>query len=151
MKSRKLGWLIAFALVAMSAGTTFAASTDAAADQSDAAKMMHKLGRGVVNVLTCWVEIPRHVAKEWEKTDPFSGTVLGTAEGFGWGFARFATGVYESFTFLLPVPADYQPMMLPEFVVTDIWGDPIPGFDETSTARPSGSTNLPSYPQQFNY
>jgi len=151
MKSRKLGWLIALALVAMSAGTAFAASNDATTEQTDSAKMLHKLGRGVVNVLTCWVEIPRHVAKEWEITDPLTGTVMGTVEGFGWGFARFATGVFDFFTFPLPVPADYQPLMLPEFVITDIWGDPIPGFDEASTAKPGNSTNLPSYPQQFNY
>jgi len=151
MKSMKLGWLIALALIVMSAGAARAASTDDAAEQSDAAKMMHKLGRGVVNVFTCWVEVPKNIAKEWDKMDPVSGTVVGFFEGFGWGFARFATGVYDTFTFLLPVPADYQPLMTPEFIVTDVWGDPIPGFDETSTAKPNNTSVTPSYPQQFSY
>ena len=40
---------------------------------SESAKMFHKLGRGLVNVFTSWVEIPRMVAIQWEETDPVTG------------------------------------------------------------------------------
>jgi putative exosortase-associated protein (TIGR04073 family) len=135
----------------LSAPMARAASGDVYRQESDAGKMMHKLGRGVVNVLTCWVEVPRNIAAEWEKTDPATGFVLGTVKGFGWGFARLATGVYETFTFPLPVPENYQPMLQPEFVLTDVWGDPIPGISEFSANDPNYPDNTPVYPQNFNF
>ena len=91
---------------------------------------MHKLGRGIVNVLTGWIEIPKNVAVEWKKTDPFSGVVIGTVKGFGWGWGRTVSGVYDIVTFPLPVPEDYNPLMEPEFILPDIWGADFPHYDE---------------------
>jgi putative exosortase-associated protein (TIGR04073 family) len=142
---------LAALVTVLSAGSAFAGADEVYRQQSDATKMMHKLGRGVTNVLTCWVEWPRNVAIEWEKTDPATGLILGTVKGFGWGFARFATGIYETFTFPFPVPEGYEPMLEPEFVVTDVWGDPIPGFDEAQSIKPENPMQGPVYPQRFSY
>jgi putative exosortase-associated protein (TIGR04073 family) len=150
MKSFKLSALMALTLLCL-AGSAFAQSGDIYRQQSDANKMFHKLGRGVVNVLTCWVEVPRNIAIEWEKTDPATGLVLGTVKGAAWGFSRLATGVFEVFTFPLPVPEAYQPLMEPEFVVTDVWGDPIPAFAEYSAVNPNNPRDAAVYPQAFNY
>lgn len=150
MKWTKFASLFTLTLVLV-AGTASAASEDVARQQTDAGKMMHKLGRGVVNVLTCWVEWPRNIAKEWEKTDPVTGFVVGSVKGIGWGFARFATGVYDTVTFPFPVPENYQPMIEPEFVITDVWGAPIPELNEFGSNDPSYPTNAPIYPQRFNF
>lgn len=150
MKWMKFAALAAL-IFAMNAGPAHAASEDVYREQSDASKMMHKLGRGVVNVLTCWVEVPRNIASEWEKMDPVSGFFVGGIEGLGWGFARFASGVYEVFTFPLPIPEGYKPLIEPEFVVTDVWGDPIPGFDENQSVKPDNPRGAPIYPQGFSY
>ncbi len=114
MKWTKYTGLAVLAFVLMS-GVSLAQSVNYEREQSDASKMLHKLGRGFVNVVTCWVEIPRNIAIEWENTDPVSGLFVGGIEGIGWGFARFASGVYEVVTFPIPVPAGYKPMMEPEF------------------------------------
>lgn len=145
-------------LAMLIAGTMLLASTSAHAEageiyreQSAAAHMMHKLGRGVVNIATFWVEVPRNIAIAWERTDPFTGLLLGTVKGVGWGFARLATGVYETVTFPFPIPEDYRPMMEPEFVVTDIWGDPIPELTEFDSNDPMYPSGAPIYPQRFNF
>lgn len=151
MKRTRFAVLFALTLI-LSSGMAFAAGTsEVNRQQSCAGKMLHKLGRGVTNTLTCWVEIPRNIAIEWEKTDPATGFFMGTVIGTGWGFARLATGVFETVTFPFPVPEDYQPMLEPEFVVTDIWGDPIPDLTEFSANDPNYPTNAPIYPQRFNY
>ena len=151
MKFTKVAMVLAALVFVLMAGATRAESANEIyRQQSDTQKMLHKLGRGITNVFTSWVEIPRNVAIEWEKTDPASGFVLGTVKGFGWGFSRLATGVYDVFTFPYPVPRDYEPMMEPEFVISDIWGKPIPGLTEFRSNDPEYSrANV--HPNQFNF
>lgn len=150
MKLMKAVTLAALVFIG-SAGMAYSAAGEVYRQQSDSSKMMHKLGRGVTNVLTFWVEWPRNVAIEWEKTDPATGLVLGTVKGFGWGFTRLVTGVYDAVTFPFPVPENYQPLLEPEFVITDVWGDPIPGISEFSANDPNYPENTPVYPQRFNF
>lgn len=149
MKLKKMIALVC--LVSMAAGPAMAASSDPDRDQSTIGKMMHKLGRGVTNILTCWVEIPRNIAREWERTDPATGLVLGTAKGVGWGFTRLATGAYETATFPFPVPTDYMVMLEPEFVVTDVWGDPIPDLTELDSNDPGAINSGGVHPNRFRF
>jgi putative exosortase-associated protein (TIGR04073 family) len=151
MKFTKVAMVMVVLAFTLMAGTTHAESANEIyRQQSDTQKMLHKLGRGFTNVLTSWVEVPRNVAIEWEKTDPASGFILGMIKGFGWGFSRLVTGVYDVFTFPFPVPRNYEPMMEPEFVVSDIWGEPIPELTELSSNDPEYSgSNV--HPNQFNF
>ena len=103
---------------------------DLSRSKSEPASMMHKLGRGVVNFFTGWIEIPKNIAVEWKKSDPFSGFVVGTVKGFGWGWGRTLCGVYDVFTFPLPIPENYAPLMDPEFILPGIWGADFPYYDE---------------------
>lgn len=107
-----------------------AGADDLTRSKSEAASMMHKLGRGIVNVLTGWIEIPKNIAVEWKKTEPFTGFVMGTVQGVGWGVGRTATGLYDIVTFPLPIPEGYKPLMEPEFILPDLWGKDLPYFDE---------------------
>jgi len=152
MKWTKFAALVGFVFI-LTAGLAQAGvgADEPYREQTASAKMLHKLGRGITNVFTCWVEVPRNIASEWQKTDPVTGFFMGTVEGLGWGFARFATGVYDTCTFPFPIPADYQAMMEPEFVITDIWGDPVPDLTEFSSNDPKYPTKAPIYPDRFSF
>lgn len=101
-----------------------------------AGKMFKKLGRGVVNILTGWMEVPKHMAKRWRQYDPITGIIVGGVEGFGWAFCRTLTGAYDVISFPFAVPKDYQPLMQPEFLLPTIWGESIPEMDGVSGLRP---------------
>ena len=93
-------------------------------------QMFHKLGRGVSNVLLGWVEVPKNIAKEWRRTEPFTGTIVGFFKGFGWAVARTVAGVYEVISFPFPVPKNYEPIMYPEFVMPSVWGERLPIYSD---------------------
>ncbi|CAN5283535.1 hypothetical protein BH09SUM1_BH09SUM1_15500 [soil metagenome] len=108
-------------------------------ENTDIDKIFHKLGRGIVNVLTGWVEIPKNIAKEWRRTDPFTGTVVGLIKGLGWGIARTFAGFYEVISFPFPVPRNYEAIMQPEFVLPTVWGERLPLYRDEFIGS-SGST-----------
>lgn len=150
-KFKKLVSLITLATV-LSVGVAHAQSDyDVERDQSTIGKMMTKLGRGVLNIVTCWLEIPRNVAIQWEQTDPITGLFVGGAKGIGWGFARLVTGAYETLSFPFPVPPGYVAMIEPEYIVQDVWGADIPGLTNSDSNDPRYPANAPIYPQNFNF
>lgn len=75
-----------------------------------------KLGRGVANTLTGWLEIPKGVHTTANETNAFVGMTGGLAKGLGAGLVRTAAGLYETFTFPLPVPQNYASVIEPEYV-----------------------------------
>ena len=75
-----------------------------------------KLGRGIANILTGWVEIPKNVYNTSIESNPLVGLTVGTAKGIGMSIVRTGAGVYELITFPFPLPEDYMPILEPEFV-----------------------------------
>lgn len=75
-----------------------------------------KLGRGVVNTLTGWLEVPKGIVDESKESNVFAGLTVGTIKGFGLGLVRTGAGVYEAVTFPFPIPEGYEPIVKPEFV-----------------------------------
>jgi len=75
-----------------------------------------KLGRGVANILTGWLEIPKNIYNTSIEANPMVGITVGTAKGIGMSIVRTGAGVYEVFTFPFPLPEDYVPILEPEFV-----------------------------------
>lgn len=120
-------------------------------DETQIDHIAQKFGRGWVNIFTCWVEIPHSVAIEWTRTDPITGVFVGVPKGFVWGFTRFSSGLYDVFTFPLPMTTDYGPVLEPEFIITDTWGATIPGFNDFTSNDPHYSESIPTYPQQFRF
>ena len=122
--------IFASALALAFALGTFSASTARAEElyrkSAEVNKMMTKLGRGVANICTGWMEVPKQIAQSIRETDPVTGTFVGTARGIGWTFARTLAGVYETLSFPFPVPQDYVPLIEPEYIITSVWGEPIP-------------------------
>jgi putative exosortase-associated protein (TIGR04073 family) len=80
-----------------------------------------KAGRGVSNFLGGWLEIPLGVDQKYSKVDTAGSFFTGLGIGAFKGVVRTGVGVYEIFTFFLPLPEDYAPILptLPYFQKTD--------------------------------
>ncbi len=76
---------------------------------------LNKLGRGVINTLTCLLEVPGEAIKVGQEKDPLTGATLGIVEGFCTAGLRGLTGIFDTITFLIP-PYD-KPKMLPEYAL----------------------------------
>lgn len=75
-----------------------------------------KLGRGFVNAVTGWLEIPYKIHEQTVEHNILVGLTWGVIKGAGYTVARTVTGAYEIATFPFPIPADYEPIMQPEYV-----------------------------------
>ena len=83
-----------------------------------------KFGRGVVNVVTAPLEIPKQTRAYWiegsEKTPHilvwlFAGAVKGVVETV----KRTGSGVWDMATFVFEKPDAYEPLMKPDYVFDD--------------------------------
>ena len=79
-------------------------------------QMIQKLGRGLVNALTGWFELPMQIGSGMSESEGIQGFFLGLGKGVVWTVLREGAGVYETATFLLPFPNDYEPLMQPPTV-----------------------------------
>lgn len=78
-----------------------------------------KLVRGVANVATGWVEIPKQISLTWQESGPGPGSSWGLLKGIGYAAVRTAVGAYEVVTFPAPLPDGYRPILEPEYVFSD--------------------------------
>ncbi|NQT21810.1 MAG: exosortase system-associated protein, TIGR04073 family [Candidatus Omnitrophica bacterium] len=78
-----------------------------------------KLVRGVANVLTGWVELPKNIYQTTVEDNILSGLTIGLAKGVGMSIVRTGAGIYETVTFPFPIPEDYAPVLEPEFVFSE--------------------------------
>lgn len=80
---------------------------------------IHKFGRGAVNVLTCWVELPKNLHLGLQENNPVTGAVIGILKGGGLALTRLAVGAYETVSFPIPYPksyaSPYEGMELPDY------------------------------------
>ncbi len=100
---------VCFVIVAMVGITTQCYAQDPA----------KKLGRGLANVVTGWVELPKNIYDTSVEENILSGLTMGLAKGVGMTIVRTGAGVYETVTFPFPIPEDYQPVLEPEFVLSE--------------------------------
>jgi putative exosortase-associated protein (TIGR04073 family) len=97
-----------------------------------AEKMSFKLVRGVTNIATSVVELPKQTILTVDNYGAV-GYVVGPIKGVGMTLYRCFIGLTETVFFLVPQPGYYDPMMDPEFV----WQ----GWDRTrkgAAAQPAG-------------
>ncbi len=81
--------------------------------------MTSKLGRGLANILTGWVELPKNIYDTSVEENPLAGITIGTAKGVGMTIVRTGAGIYETITFPFPIPEGYKPVLEPEFVFSE--------------------------------
>lgn len=79
-------------------------------------KAFAKLLRGIVNLLTGWVELPKRVHETTLRSGAGAGFTYGFVRGLGYGFIRTSGGAYEVITFPFPAPPDYKPVMQPAYI-----------------------------------
>lgn len=77
---------------------------------------LNKLGRGVINTLTCLAEVPAEAYKVSQEKGPLTGCTLGIVEGVFTAMLRGLTGIFDAVTFIFP-PYD-KPLMKPEYALT---------------------------------
>ncbi len=80
---------------------------------------IHKMGRGVVNVLTSWIELPKQLHLGSQEDNPVVGIGMGLAKGVSLMVLRIGVGAYEAVTFPIPYPrqfaSPYEQMELPDY------------------------------------
>jgi putative exosortase-associated protein (TIGR04073 family) len=82
----------------------------------DGRQALSKLTRGLVNLLTGWVEIPKRAHETTQASGPGAGFTYGLLRGLGHAFVRTAGGAYEAATFPFPAPSGYRPIIQPPYV-----------------------------------
>ena len=68
---------------------------------------IHKAGRGLVNLLTGWIELPKQIHLGSQEENPVTGLGMGLVRGVGLTVLRGGVGIYEALTFPVPYPKDY--------------------------------------------
>ena len=76
---------------------------------------VRKLGRGLAAMTTGFLELPGNMVVETREHGPAEGIPLGFAKGLGMIVPRELVGVYEFLSAPFPAPADYRPILHPEF------------------------------------
>jgi putative exosortase-associated protein (TIGR04073 family) len=83
-----------------------AAPADTAAD---------KAGRGLAAMTTPFLEIPGNIIETTEREGALRGWTVGLAKGIGMSVVRPLVGVYELVTAPFPAPAEFEPILQPEY------------------------------------
>ncbi len=81
-----------------------------------------KLGRGLANILTGWIELPKNIYETSAETNPVAGLTIGLVKGLGMTIVRTGAGIYDTATFPFPLPQNYKPVLEPEYVFKDSEG-----------------------------
>lgn len=78
--------------------------------------MGKKLQRGLINIATGWMEIPKNVREISASDGTISGIFIGIPKGCGMTIIRTGFGIFEALTCPFPIPNDYKPILEPEFI-----------------------------------
>lgn len=77
---------------------------------------LRKLGRGVVNTASGWLEVPAEIFREADRSSGAGSLFAAPFKGLFKAVGRTITGVYEIVTFPIPLPSRYRPVVEPEFI-----------------------------------
>ena len=78
--------------------------------------MAGKAGRGVANLATGWLELPKQIYVTAAQDGAAKGILLGPLKGIGMTLVRTLAGVGELATFFVPFPGFYDPYLDPPYV-----------------------------------
>lgn len=70
-----------------------------------------KLGRGLCNMVTFPLEVPEQISRTNVSDGPLAACTVGVLKGFGWALGRACVGIYETVTFMFPIPKNYEPLL----------------------------------------
>ena len=74
-----------------------------------------KLGRGLSNLTFGWLELPQNIDAGYAQRpdDVATGMFTGVVVGLLKSLRRTGVGAYETLTFWVPAPAEYEPILPP--------------------------------------
>jgi len=82
---------------------------------SSADNAADKAGRGFAAIATPFLEIPGNIIDTSEREGAAAGWTVGLAKGIGMSIIRPPIGVYELLTAPIPAPANFEPILQPEY------------------------------------
>ena len=94
--------IIALLLCAPAAGAARMPVHEAAESPEYGRKFGGMLGRGLINVATCFVDVLVNVVNETRNGPPLVGTLVGVGKGLGCGTLRILSGAVDVTTFWVP-------------------------------------------------
>ena len=89
------------------------------AEPTYAQSPVRKLGRGLANTFFGILEFPKAIVDVNEEDGALGAITYGVAKGMALAFLRTGIGIYETVTFLVPLPWRYEPIIEPEFMMSD--------------------------------
>ncbi|HTP64879.1 MAG TPA: exosortase system-associated protein, TIGR04073 family [Geobacteraceae bacterium] len=78
--------------------------------------MMNKAGRGMANMTTGWMELPKQIYETSRDEGAAKGASIGFLKGMGMMMARTLAGVGEFATFFVAYPGFFDPYFDPAYV-----------------------------------
>ena len=79
-----------------------------------------KIGRGISNVMSAPLELPKNIGDANKSDGIFAGLTWGILQGVADTIGRIVVGAYEVITFPFPIPEDYKPILTePEYFLQD--------------------------------
>ncbi|UPU38336.1 exosortase system-associated protein, TIGR04073 family [Geomonas paludis] len=88
---------------------------DTASPQEVVDGMANKLARGVANIATGWLELPKQIYITCKEEGAAKCVTVGPLKGIGMTLVRTASGVGETATFFLAYPGFYAPYLDPAY------------------------------------
>lgn len=115
-------WGLALALLMVGVAPAGATNDETKTGSSYVSGSLRKLGRGISNIVTSPIELPRKIEKVGLRDGWVAGATVGVLQGAWRTILRALAGVYETVTFFVEAPADFRPIIQPEFVFgQDTW------------------------------
>ena len=74
-----------------------------------------KFGRGITNIVGCWLEIPFHIAEQTKSENILMGIPTGSVKGAIIFPLRLLSGTWDFLTWPIPIPGEYEPIMKPDY------------------------------------
>ena len=62
-------------------------------------------------MVTFPLEVPEQISRVNNSDGPFAASTVGVLKGFGSAIGRACIGVFETVTFMSPVPKNYEPVL----------------------------------------
>ena len=121
---RHSGWSAAVCamVLVVAAGSASAAIDETRGGPSYVSGALRKLGRGIANIATCPVELPRTVERVCLKDGYVAGATVGVLQGLWRTVLRGVVGAFEVVTFPAAIPNGFDPILKPEFAFGhDTW------------------------------
>lgn len=84
---------------------------------AQAANLFHKLGRGVTNTATGWLELPASIGNAKREGTVALWLVTGAVEGLVKGMTRTLVGIWDMVTF--PIPPYDSALLDPPTLITE--------------------------------